>query len=374
MPEHHQLPPIPTGPDLLAAVQAADNHLVIPDPDRAFRAACRRAIHAIFTGDLVPTGFRLRYTGRNRGDLVLSIVPIEDAPRPPDPLPSIPIPESLRGCHPIISATREVIGNRKTGWIDTHHQKGVAHLRIHPGNLKRSLLILQAMVAEAQRRGFDVKTGGRCEGLVLVVDGYPQEIAIKEETSRSPHEPTPAEQKQIDKGYSWGVPKWDVEPTGRLVLLLGHESYTMKTLAADRQRWKLEDKLATAFEKLSAESEKARLRDEERARVEQRRQEAWQAAMDAARVEYVDHKRTEWLSDQLGRWRDARDLREFVTAVGEREGLSDDDREWLTWIEARADNIDPSRRRIAPPPPPEPGPEDLKPFLHGISPYGTRGW
>ena len=374
MSEHHQLPPIPTGPDLLAAVQAAGNHLVIPDPDGAFRAACRRAIHAIFTGDLVPTGFRLRYTGRNRGDLVLSIVAIEDAPRPPDPLPSIPIPESLRGCHPIISATREVIGNRKTGWIDTHHQKGVAHVRIHPGNLKRSLLILQAMVAESQRRGFDVKTGGRCEGLVLVVDGYPQEIAIKEETSRSPHEPTPAEQKQIDKGYSWGVPKWDVEPTGRLVLLLGHESYTMKTLAADRQRWKLEDKLATAFEKLSAESEKARLRDEERARVEQRRQEAWQAAMDAARVEYVDHKRTEWLSDQLCRWRDARDLRECVTAVGERMGLSVDDREWLTWIEARADNIDPSRRRIAPPPPPEPGPEDLKPFLHGISPYGTRGW
>ena len=255
MPEPHQLPSIPTGPELLAAVQAADDRLVIPDPGTAFRAACRRAIHAILTDDLVSTGFRLRYTGRNRGDLVLSIVPIEDAPRPPDPLPSIPIPESLRGCGPIISATREVAGNRKTGWIDTHHQKGVAHLRINPGNVKRSLLILQAMVAEAQRRDFDVKIGGRCDGLVLVVDGYPQEIAIKEETSRSPHEPTPAEQKQIDRGYSWGVPKWDVEPTGRLALLLGHESYTMKTLAADRQRWKLEDKLATAFEKLSAESE-----------------------------------------------------------------------------------------------------------------------
>jgi hypothetical protein len=159
-----------------------------------------------------------------------------------------------------------------------------------------------------------------------------------------------------------------MEPTGRLVLLLGHESYTMKALAADRQRWKLEDKLATAFERLSAESEK------DRARAEERRQEAWQAAMDAARVEYVAHKRTEWLNDQLGRWREARDLREFVTAVGDREGLSDDDREWLTWIGARADNIDPSRRRIAPPTPPEPRPEDLQPFLHGISPYGMRGW
>ena len=102
MPEPHQLPPNPSGPELLELVREADDHLVIPNPNRALRAACRRAIRAIFTGDLVPTGFRLRYTGRNRGDLVLSIVPIEDAPRPPDPLPSIPIPESLRGCHPII--------------------------------------------------------------------------------------------------------------------------------------------------------------------------------------------------------------------------------------------------------------------------------
>jgi len=130
MTDVQRLPSPPTGPDLLKAVQAADNHLVIPDPDRAFRAACRRAIHAIFAGDLVPVGFRLRYTGRNRGDLVLSIVSIEDAPRPPDPPPSIPIPESLRGCHPVISATREVIGNRRTGWIDTHHQKGVGSVAL----------------------------------------------------------------------------------------------------------------------------------------------------------------------------------------------------------------------------------------------------
>ena len=326
------------------------------------------------TDDLVPDGSRLRYTGRDRGDLIVSIVAIEDEPRPPEPLPSIPVPDSLRGCHTVIRATRELIGSRKTGSIDTHHQNGVAHLRIHPSNLKRSLLILQDMAAEAQCRGFDVTTGTRCGGLVIVVDGYPHEIAIKEETSRSTHAPTRAEQKQNDKGYTWGVPKWDVEPTGRLVLLQGHESYTIKTLAADRQRWTVEDKLANALVKLADASEKLRLRDEELVRQEKRRQEASQDAMDAARVEYVDHKRTEWLSDQLSRWRDARDLREFVTAVGEREGLSVDDREWLTWIEARADNIDPSRRRIAPPPPPEPGPEDLKRFLHGISPYGTRGW
>jgi hypothetical protein len=170
------------------------------------------------------------------------------------------------------------------------------------------------------------------------------------------------------------VPRWDVEPTGRLVILQGHERYTMKTLAADRQRWKLKDKLATAFAKLTEESEKARLRDEELARQEKRRREAWQDAMDAARLEYIDHKQAEWLSDQLGRWRDAGDLREFVTAIGAREDLSADDREWLTWVETRADNIDPSRQKLASPPPPEPRPEDLKPFLHGFSPYGPQGW
>jgi hypothetical protein len=90
----------------------------------------------------------------------------------------------------------------------------------------------------------------------------------------------------------------------------------MKTLAADRQQWKLKDKLATAFAKLTEESEEARLRDEERAREEKRPQVAWQDAMDAARLEYIDHKQAELLSDQLGRWRDARDPREFVTSIG----------------------------------------------------------
>ena len=158
MTEHEDLPSNPTGLELLAAVQAADNHFVIPDPGRAFRAACRRAVHDILNGDLVPAGFCLRYTGRARGDLVLTIVATEDEPRRVDPLPSIPVPESLRGCHPILRETREAIGNLKSGWIDTYGQKGVAHLRIHPGGVKRSLLILHAMVTESQRRGFDVKT------------------------------------------------------------------------------------------------------------------------------------------------------------------------------------------------------------------------
>jgi hypothetical protein len=41
-------------------------------------------------------------------------------------------------------------------------------------------------------------------GLVLVVDGYPHEIAIKAETSRTPHQPTQSEQKEID-GATPGV-------------------------------------------------------------------------------------------------------------------------------------------------------------------------
>ena len=348
--------------------------MMIPDPPPVRRAAYRRVIHEILNGDFVPPGLRLRYKGRDRGDLTLTIVPIEEEPRPEIPPAPIPVPETLRGCHAIIKETREVAGKGKTGWVDTYHLKGVAHLRVHGSNLQRALLALQAMISEAECRGLTVTTGSSCDGLVVMDGPCSYELVIKEETRRLPHEPTASEVKQIERGYGWGVAKWDFEPTGRLVLMQGHGSYSMTTLAADRQRWTLEDKLGNAFEKFAAQTEAARLQALERERQQALRQQAWEEAMTAARLRYVDQKRTEWMGDQLARWRNARDLREFVTAARHLKELDEAYRSWLDWVAERADDLDPSNHRLRPTEPPEPTPEDLKPFVNGFSPYGPSRW
>jgi len=186
-----------TPAEIVASVISAGGNLMVPDPQPSTRAAYRRIIHEILNGDFVPPGYRLRYKGRDHGDLTLAIVRVESEPRPDPPSPPIPIPETLRGCHP--RATRETVGKGKSGWVDTYHQKGVAHLRVHASSAQRSLLVLQAMINEAGRRGLSVATGLTCEGLVLVDGSCIYELAFKEETHRLPHEPTASEVQQINR-------------------------------------------------------------------------------------------------------------------------------------------------------------------------------
>jgi len=168
---------------------------VIPDPDRAFRARAGRAIHAIFTDDLVPTGCPLRYTGRNRatpraldrGDPKMRLV-----------LPTIHFPRFRSRSHSGMPPDNQLrpgklVGNRKTGWIDTHGQKGVApppnpSEQREAGHSSSS----QAMVAEAQRRGFDVMTAGRCEVWSSSSTAIRRRSPSRRRRPGPPHEPTPA--------------------------------------------------------------------------------------------------------------------------------------------------------------------------------------
>ena len=73
----------PTPAELLRAITAAGGTLTIPDPPRQARAGYRRSIHYLInSGDLLGADRRLRYTGRDQGDLVLSVVSVGDRPRP----------------------------------------------------------------------------------------------------------------------------------------------------------------------------------------------------------------------------------------------------------------------------------------------------
>jgi hypothetical protein len=60
----------------------------------------------------------------------------------------------------------------------------------------------------------------------------------------------------------------------------------------------------------------------------------------------------------------------FVRAARRSVALSDDDRAWLDWIEDQVKDIDPLLQPLAPPDPPEATPQNLKPFLETVSPFG----
>lgn len=91
---------------------AADHRLHVPDPDDATRAAYRRALAGI-PADLVQTGKRVTYTGRNRGDLIISPV---DVPNPLPPDPAVVVPS--QSDEDDLDARREVGVQRQAGAAD----------------------------------------------------------------------------------------------------------------------------------------------------------------------------------------------------------------------------------------------------------------
>jgi hypothetical protein len=65
--------------DLIKRLQDEGGTLHVHDPDKATRALYRRALDAAKRHGLIPDGFRLLHTGRDRGDLILRL---EDAAHP----------------------------------------------------------------------------------------------------------------------------------------------------------------------------------------------------------------------------------------------------------------------------------------------------
>jgi hypothetical protein len=73
--DQRQEPPAISGDELVERVTAAEGSLRIPDPEPATRAAWRRAIHAAARSSSLPAGMRLWHTGRDKGDLVIRLLP-----------------------------------------------------------------------------------------------------------------------------------------------------------------------------------------------------------------------------------------------------------------------------------------------------------
>jgi len=364
----------PTSAAELLRLLEESGRLEVTDPPRAVRAAWRRVIYALITGTELPEGRCIRHSGRDKGDLIIRLVDVEESPPASKPEP-IAVPETLSNCHQIVRATLEA-AKKDRGPIDNRGQAGLVHLRIHKSNVGRALLIIQGLINEAERRGYAIGThkSHRCQGgLGIEINGHSFEVSIKEETRQIDHVFTAEEQRRKDRDQYVYAPRYDFEWTGRLQLQRDHETYTAP-LATDRIRWRLEDRLPHALEKLetfAAEAEERR-KAEERRRL--REQQAWEAAMVKAREDFVVQFRRTWIRKQVAAHQEAEDLRKFASDA--RPQATAECIDWLDWAVSYAERLDPLRRQLTPPVVPEPQPDDLTPFLGGWSPYGPtpKSW
>lgn len=268
--------------------------------------------------------------------------------RPKDDASVVPVPARLSALHPSVVALRDDEGQ----------------LVIPPVLRRRSLLMLQALTAEAVRRGYEIRRGrlfySRREGGVdVVVDGFAHAVTVRQEFPQSTNP----------------------ERSARLVVELDHGRSGQSGRPGrwrDRNDRVLEDALGLLLGEIEARVlEDAQRREiEERAKAE--RAVRWRAAVDEAKERAVQGQLAEVLREEAGRWREAAVLREYCTALERRLGelggaidelALDSARRWLEWVYDYARAIDPLTRLPGMPNTREPTPEELEPHLKGWSPY-----
>lgn len=351
-----------SGIDLIAMVQAVGGVLVIPDPAQGLRSSYRRAISKAIVEGAVPENSLLRHTGRDRGDLVVSLISRADAGQRYVKPQRIPLPAVL---DETVHDTVRILQHERPELIDVSDD-----LRA------RALLVLQGIADECDRRSYEftLRPNGT-PTFRICLHGIAFDFALFEEYERRPIVDQDALQAAK---YPWQRVRSTVEKvrSGRLIIQTGsrysHVSW------ADRKRWNLGDRLPDLFVYIErstiAQLEQRDREERERARIRQ----AWEEARERAAQLFVTDANRRRLNDQLAACHRAEDIRAFAEKIDCQSERTDDPelalrtRHWADWMRSEADRTDPLCRAtdLTYYNPEEIKDSDLEPFM----PRGASVW
>ena len=252
----------------------------------------------------------------------------------------------------------------------------------------RALRLLDALARAAEQKGYAVESAknGReriSDGAVLIfrLQQHSYRVRMVELMDRVSHVPTKAELREAER-HSWvRIPTHDPVPSGRLqVEILGYSSHPAKF--ADTKRQTLDERLPYVLEALERRAADDEARRIQRENEEAARRRQWEEVHANALVAYEEACREKVLSAQVERFVRVQRIDEYLSALRDHmESLADPDdlsaaHEWEEWVSTHRAGLDPFTERVGMPSVPEPKPENLKPFMRGLSPYGpdARHW
>jgi hypothetical protein len=353
--------------ELLSQLKDHDGVLRVTDPEPVLRARWRRVINRAKREGRVPAGFHLRHHGRDGGDLVIELVAGEhpDAERLRNPRERPVVPVESGTLHPSIAG------------LEDHAELA----QISEDSRPRALRLLSALAAEAERRRHRlVLDHDGHAGIWFEMNGQAWRLGISEEMEPVEQLPDPAELGQR-RVYAWQrvQPKVVVVGSGRLMIELA-EDYSFRGHRrrwADRQRWRLEDKLGEILEELEDRTRLALEREAEAQRVKVERQRRWEEAMAVAQSRLLEDHRRHALLQQVEAFDERRRIDAYCDELEHAASETDHERadelrKWAAWARAHAAARDPLQHDPLMPPDPEPRPDDLRPYLGRWSPYGPE--
>ena len=261
----------------------------------------------------------------------------------------IQVAPSLDGCHALVSLASKQLQAAKT---NSNHllilpEEAVLDIRVSKTALRRSLLIMNALLKALEQRGYGVGCGPSITINQAVVSFRIEEIVeYRQEALKTP-------------GYNrFNQTK---EPCGRLELYINRSglswAHSCRGTWRDGKKVPLENRLngfleslqyMAALTKAQQNAEKKR-EDEQRAEKIRREELARLRAEKHARFE-AERTRVEALRDQAMAWRESQNLREYIQTVRQNHvaatgGIEPESEfaRWLEWANQQADRLDPFR-------------------------------
>lgn len=225
--------------------------------------------------------------------------------------------------HPVVAATRkESLGSHPAeyGFLYLGYNGGSIKMRVGPENLDRALRLFGTLFKMAEQRGHKVGIyqGDREDGAFIEVDGEDIKVSLMEQLSKSDG------------------------PKGCLTILVeDYWSPKPKRNWAEGGRWRQETRLEMILAHIeSAAKHKKAFFDE------QRREEQVREAQHRRAAE--EREKARILLERVSRWRQAREIRDFVAdvrsrATGAGRAIGSAEAASLTWALNHADANDPAR-------------------------------
>jgi hypothetical protein len=272
---------------------------------------------------------------------------------------TITVPSQLRRPHRYVEETRRAYANVKPdsdGRMRPHPRAGVARLIVSRDQLRRSLLFLQAIFTEAERRGWEIKADATSygpDGIAIVANGHSYGLSMHELHERVPM--TEADIETWRKENAWKL-RWDADlkpptlksvPNGRLKLSLPSAWDGGRSSWSEGPRGPLDAKLPAFFVEITRRIEEDDRRAEERARQQELQRLQELERLEQERLQRADRARAARLTEEIQAWQGAGHIRDYAAALREHANALnqvDHDRlvAWCVWAENWADQIDPT--------------------------------
>lgn len=259
--------------------------------------------------------------------------------------------------HPLALAARQEL-RREYGWSSHKGLRSAAtevlDIEVTGGALDRATSIASILLMKLEQLGTTVEIDSRNGRTVLALRDARIGLKISESVARSPHQPTPAEERAMKRyrdSFRWGtapvpypeIPQYDFTPTGLLTVTAhGWPERNWR----DTKRTTLEQRIPEVISGLVELAEQVRDREAESAR--KKAQHARMVDTYQAELKRRADERSAYLSLRADarRWLAANQIRSYIQAhedAARRDGrLTSEVALWLEWAARKADWIDPT--------------------------------